>query len=232
MRIVEWSGHPFGDVPGAAASGRMPARSQILGPGADPDKDPDQHHLASRLLDPLAARRARQLAHAEDLHAAGSTDANELKGARKSGAKWAASYLNGPLGDDWVMFRGYRNARGPIGGLLLGPRGLVAMTSLYLDAEVHCRGDKWHAEKRPGNASGATPRELSLLDPEGRSPSVQLNQAADLLEEFLHTAGVRLKVQRVVLLNHPRQPESELHRPTVRVFDSRLEFSLLAEHAA
>lgn len=186
----------------------MPARSQALGPAAGPG----QQHLATRLLDPLAAHHARQLAHAEDLRAAGSADAGELKGARKLGAKHAATDLQAHLGDDWVLFHGLRTTGGGIGQLLIGPRGLVAMTSMYLDATVHCRGDKWHAEK------------LSLDDRDGRSPSVQLNQAADVLEKCLHAAGLRFSVQRVVLLNHPRSAQGEWHRPTVQVFGSAFDF--------
>jgi hypothetical protein len=210
MRSIEWSGHPFGDAAGP------PSRSEFL----DPAADSDQHHLGSRLFDPLAARHARQLAHAEDL--AGGSDAAELKSARRAGAKRATVDLNGPLGDDWVMFYGYHNASGPIGQLLLGPRGLIAMNSYFIDAEVHCRGDKWHAEKV---IKGETrKRELSLNDEHGRSPSAELNQAADTLEKFLHAAGAQFSVQRVVLLNHPKWSDGEWHRPTLQVFGSTHDF--------
>ena len=215
MRTIEWSGHPFGDAP-AGNSGGTPSWSQRLGP----DAGAEQHHLGSRLLDPLAARHAKQLAHAEDL--AGGTDAGQAKTARRSGAKRATIDLNGPLGDDWIMFYGYRNASGPIGQLLLGPAGLIAMTSLSIDAEVHCRGDKWHAEK----VSKGDPHkhELSLDDEHGRSPSLELNQAADTLEKFLHAADAKLSVPRVVLLNHPTGSAGEWHRPTVHVFGSTFDF--------
>jgi hypothetical protein len=186
----------------------------------DPAADVDQHRLGSRLFDPLAARHARQLAHSEDL--AGGADAAQVRTARRSGAKRATIDLDGPLGDDWIMFYGYRNASGPIGQLLLGPRGLIAMNSYCIDAEVHCRGDKWHAEKA---IKGETrKRELSLNDERGRSPSTELNQAADTLEKFLHAAGVQLSVQRVVLLNHSMGSEGERHRPTVQVFASAQDF--------
>jgi hypothetical protein len=215
VRTIEWSGHPFGDAPAGHAGG-MPSSSQRPGQEAGAE----QHHLGSRLLDPLAARHAKQLAHAEDL--AGGTDAAQTKTARKSGAKRATIDLNGPLGDDWIMFYGYRNASGPIGQLLLGPAGLIAMTSLCIDAEVHCRGDKWHAEKIIKGDSRK--HELSLDDEHGRSPSVELNQATDTLEKFLHAAGAKLSVPRVVLLNHPTVREGEWHRPAVHVFGSTYDF--------
>jgi hypothetical protein len=234
VRTVEWTGHPVGDGQPAAAAGsqsRIGQRSEVFGPAADVDSD---QHRFGRLLDPLAARHARQQAHNEDL--AGAASASEIKGARKLGARHAASDLESRLGDDWVLVHNLQTTAGPISQLLLGPAGLIAMTSLYLNATVHCRGDKWHAEKElkargaPGERDdrhGRNPEatlEMSLNDHDGRSPSAQLNQAADTLEKYLHVAGGQLKVERVVLINHPRPGEDELHRPTVHVFRSTSEF--------
>ena len=91
------------------------------------------------------------------------------------------------LGDDWVLLRGYCNRRGEIDHLLLGPPGLVAIESKHLNATVHCDGDAWRFEKfdRFGNLVSRG----TLGDRGGRSPSVQLNEPADLLEEFLRTRG-------------------------------------------
>lgn len=231
MRTVEWSGHPIGDAqPDAAGSqSRLGQRSQAFGPAVDDDSD---QHRFGHLLDPLAARHARQRAHAADL--AGSNSAGEIKGARKLGARHAASDLQSRLGDDWVLIHNLQTTAGPIPQLLLGPSGLIALTSLYLNATVHCRGDKWHAEKelKPHGPSGELDQrrqrdmtmELSLDDHDGRSPSAQLNQAADTLERYLRTAGAQLKVERVVLINHPRPGEDEFHRPTVHAFDSTARF--------
>jgi hypothetical protein len=230
MRVVEWSGHPVGDAqPGIAGSqSQLGQRSEVFGPASD-----QEHHIGSRLLDPLAARHARQRAHAEDL--AGSASAAEIKGARKLGARHAVTDLQ-HLGDDWLLIRGLQTTAGPIGQLLLGSPGLIALTSLYLAATVHCRGDKWHAEKElkprglPGDRGEHHDRqhestmEMSLDDPAGRSPSVELNQAADTLEGFLRSGGVQLRVERVVLVNHPRPGEDQWHRPTVHVFGSTSNF--------
>ena len=80
MRVVEWSGHPVGDPqPGVAGSqSRLGRRSEAFGPAAD-----QEHHFGSRLLDPLAARHAKQPAHAEDLAEAGGTGG--IRGAVKLG---------------------------------------------------------------------------------------------------------------------------------------------------
>jgi hypothetical protein len=230
MRIVEWSGHPVGDAQAGTGSSqsRMGQRSQVLGP------DADQGHRFGALLDPLAARHARQRAHAEDLAEAGGTGG--IKGAVKLGGRHAANDLGERLGDDWLLIHGLYTTAGPISQLLLGRPGLVALTSLYLNATVHCRGDKWHAEKEAksgGRSGGLEDRssqhhgpgvEVSLDDRQGRSPSVALNQAADTLEKFLRPAGIPMRVERAVLIHHPGPAEDQWHRPAVHVFSSTFDF--------
>ncbi|HET9897582.1 MAG TPA: hypothetical protein VFQ44_21830 [Streptosporangiaceae bacterium] len=213
MRTIQWSGHPIGDAPPASPSTRT--RPEFAGPATDADRQ----HFGSRLLDQLGARHARQLAHAEDQWMA---KAGELKGARTVGARFAASDLREHLADDWVLFRNLRTAAGGIGQLLLGPGGLVAMTSMYLNAATHCHGDKWHAAffDQPHERTAR----LSLDDQDGRSPSQQLNQAADMLGQFLLAAGHQVRIERVILLNHPRSGEGSWHRPAVRVFGDTADF--------
>jgi len=42
-----------------------------------------------------------------------------------------------------VLFSGYRNRRGEIDGLLLGPSGLFAYEVKYHNATVYISGDDW-----------------------------------------------------------------------------------------
>ncbi len=124
------------------------------------------------------------------------------------------------LGDDWVLMRGYCNRRGEIDHVLLGPPGLVAIESKHLNATVHCDGDSWRFEKfdRHGNlvAHG------SLSDRGGRSPSVQLNEPADLLEQFLGSRGNTVSILRVLLLTHPSSRRGRCRHPSVHVTTSAL----------
>jgi hypothetical protein len=215
VRIVELSGLPGDAQPGAGASpSQAPFTSAFLGP----EDTSEQHQFASQLRDTLAARRAMKRARVQDLRSARPPDAGAVRGARKAGAKYAASELHERLGDDWALFRGYRNSRGGIDQLLLGPSGLVAMMSIYLDAAVRCHGEKWHADKlgKDGQALG----EIHLDDRAGRSPSVELNQCADELQELLRSAGVAAGVQRAVLLTHPRSRLESSIRPAVHIFTS------------
>jgi hypothetical protein len=209
MRVVEVSGEPGGR---GADSGQAMSGPAMSGP-AD---DAGGHQFGARLRDTLAARHARQTAHAEDVRAA---DADALRSARKAGGKHAVTFLSSLLADDWMMIRGYQNAAGGIGQLLVGNHGVVAMTSLHLDATVHCHGDKWRAE-RFDHHDGRSLGEIHLADRAGLSPSAQLNLAADALEHFLRASGVETSVLRVVLLNHPRSVLESSHRPTVAVFGS------------
>lgn len=211
MRVVEVSGQHGGQRDDAA---QAPPRSDLIGPATDAGG----HRFGSRLRDTLAARHASQLAHAEDARLA---SAEVVKAARKSGAQHAVKSLAAELGDDWILVRGYQNSAGGIGQLLLGTHGVVAVTSLSLDATVRCHGDKWRAERVDKN--GQSLGEINLDDRSGRSPSAQLNQAADELEKFLRSAGLQVTVLRAVLLNHFRSRVEDSHRPTAQIFTSHYE---------
>ena len=208
MRFVELPGAPGDQHPDTS----QPFAPQLSGPATDPGEP----RFASRLRDTLDARHARQAAHQEDLLLA---DASVVNSAREEGGQQAKIFLDSLLGDDWMMIRGYSNSAGGIDQLLVGAHGVVAMTSLHLDAVVHCRGDKWRAEQfdhRTGKRIG----EIRLHDQAGRSPSTQLNQAADELEQFLRSSGVEINALRAVLLNHPRSQMQERLQQTVNIFTS------------
>jgi hypothetical protein len=175
-----------------------------------------EHQFASRLRGTLAALHAAQAARQQD---ARSADAETLHAAAEAGGEQAVIYLASLLGDGWTLVRGYQNSAGGIGQVLLGARGVVAMTSLHLDATVHCNGDRWRASQfgRDGKLLG----HFGLADQAGRSPGTQLNQAADTLEQFPRSAGAQISVMRAVLLSHPRSYlEEDQQRRAPRVFAS------------
>jgi hypothetical protein len=103
--------------------------------------------------------------------------------------------------DHWVALCGYRNRRGEIDQLLVGPGGIFAIEIKYRNAKVHCDGDNWSFEKydRYGNCV----EEGWITDRRGRSPSVQLNEPVRELEEFLARRGQSASVTPIVLLTHP-----------------------------
>jgi hypothetical protein len=80
-------------------------------------------------------------------------------------------------------------SRGSTSGspFLLGPRGLVAIEVKNQSVTVDCDGDRWRFVRydRYGNQVD----QGELADRRGRSPSVQLNEPAGQLEEFLRSRG-------------------------------------------
>lgn len=148
----------------------------------------------------------------------GATDQEEILTAGMTGEEMVAASLGRALGDDWVLLRGYRNSGGEIDHVLLGPKGLVAIEVKHRNATVHCDGDDWWFDKydRYGNHVDHG----TIGDQRGRSPSVQLNEPANLLEEFLRANGHPAQITRVVLLTHPRSRLGNCRNLTVHLATS------------
>ena len=143
-------------------------------------------------------RRAPRWAAADQSDA----DTEEKIRAGIAGEQLVAAELGRALGDDWTLLRGYRNRRGEIDHLLLGPSGLFAIEVKNINATVHIDGDHWRADKFDNYGNLVEQRPLE--DRRGRSPSEQLNEPAAELERFLRERGQPVTVQRVVVLTHRR----------------------------
>lgn len=143
------------------------------------------------------------------------TGQEESIAAGRAGEQLVATELGAVLGDEWVLFRGYRNGRGEIDHLLLGPRGVFAVEVKYHNATVYISGDDWRFDKfdRYGNRVG----QGRVEDRTGRSPSVQVNEPADELERFLRSRGQPVRITRIVILNHPRSRIGGQRDATVQV---------------
>lgn len=143
------------------------------------------------------------------------TDTEERIRAGIAGEQLVATELGRALTDDWTLLRGYRNRRGEIDHLLLGPRGLWAIEVKNINATIHIDGDRWRADKYDNY--GNLVEQRSIEDRKGRSPSEQLNEPADELERFLRERGQRVTVQRVVVLTHKKSRVGPRRHPTVHV---------------
>jgi Nuclease-related domain len=135
-----------------------------------------------------------------------------------AGEDLVAAELTGALDDDWTLLRGYRNRRGEIDELLLGPTGLLAVEVKNLNATVHVDGDRWQGDKYDNY--GNLVEQRLITDRTGRSPSEQLNEPADELQRFLRERGQQVTVQRVVVLTHRRSRLAPGGRRTVHVATS------------
>jgi len=227
MRVVELSNHPGGllrDIHRQRSPDIRRAQARHASALAQHEK----------LLGQARARRDEALAHrrpwawiravfavwaerrrAPDKPVLGTapTDKEESIAAGMAGEQLVAIELGEVLDDEWLLFRGYRNRRGEIDHLLLGPRGVFAIEVKYHNATVYISGDDWRFEKfdRWGNKVEAG----RVADRTGRSPSVQLNEPADELEEFLRSRGQQVSITRVVILNHPRSRIGGQRKATV-----------------
>lgn len=132
------------------------------------------------------------------------------------GEREVASFLADSLGDEWTLIRGYRNRRGEIDQLLLGPVGIVAIEVKNWNATVRIRGDRWMFEKYDNHRNrvkGPTP----MKDGGGRPPSLELNEPADALQEFLARFGQPTPIARVVLFTHKNARLASMEDLTVGV---------------
>lgn len=118
------------------------------------------------------------------------------------GEREVAVVLDGELDDAWVLVKGYRNRRGEIDYLLLGPGGLFAIEVKYVNGTFSITRDRWRYVKYDNY--GNRVEEGLVQDRRGRTPNAQLTDPLQLLEEFLARRGQPVRMQPVVLLNHPK----------------------------
>ena len=135
MRVVELSNHPGAmlreirlrpDADERRDAARYDAalaqhRERVRQAEQARDQARAGHRWWAWLRGVLAARRARRRAP-EPPHATGpSADRQEILMAGIEGEQLVASGLGRVLDDEWTLIRGYRNRRGEIDHLLLGP---------------------------------------------------------------------------------------------------------------
>lgn len=167
----------------------------------------------------FAVRRADRQIPAARLPTSQPTHEEERLAAGATGEQLVADALALALDDDWVLFRGYRNRRGEIDHVLLGPRGLFALEEKNHNARIDYYGDQWWSTKYDRYGKPVGPRR-EMSDKRGRSPRIQLNEPASQLEDFLPSRSHPVPVGRVVVLTHHRAQLRSCTRPTVHVCTS------------
>jgi hypothetical protein len=242
MRVIQLSDHP-GDLlrqeRQQRVTGAGPTRQQHPGPLARRGRSPGPGRPAAGRA-PRAGRRwltwLRAVLATRRPRSAAPGPAAAVHGREQSiaagtyGEQLTADELGRVLGDDWTLLRGYRNRRGEIDHLLIGPGGLFAIESKYHNAAISCTGDGWWSAPYDKYGNRVGPAE-PLTDRRGRSPSQQLNQPADELEDFLRSRGHPAVFQRVVLLNHPRVRLGTCTSPTVGIATSARQILGLARRS-
>jgi hypothetical protein len=229
MRVVELSNHP-GDMLNDVSLRRAAAEKRALAGYSDElirhqarvqtvrvrrDRARAQHRWWAWLRLSFGVWAEKRRVPRRPALDADPTDAEERIRAGIAGEQLVAVELGRALGDDWTLLRGYRNRRGEIDHLLLGPRGLFAIEVKNINATVHIDGDRWRADKYDNY--GNLVEQRPIADRRGRSPSEQLNESASELERFLHERGRRVTVRRVVVLTHRRSRLGVTRDLTVQV---------------
>jgi hypothetical protein len=231
MRVEVLSDHPA-DLLASAAQARGAGTGGSLGRvGREIGRERDAARRGGRWLAWLRlsfarwrAKRAaaRSTVSASTVSASGAPTGSEEAMRAGSGAEQrVADELGRALGQEWVLFRGYRNGRGEIDGVLLGPGGLFAYEVKYHNATVYISGDAWAGEKYDNYGNLVEPRR-PIIDrgSRGRSPSQQLNEPASALAAWLSRRGHPVDIARVVLLTHPKARIGVSNEATVRVVTS------------
>ena len=229
MLIVELSNHPADMLDDASrrreAAGKralsryedelVQYRARVQTVRVKRDRARAEHRWGVWLRLVVAAWTEKRRVPRRPVLAAGPTDTEEILRAGIAGEELVAVELGRALNDDWTLLRGYRNRRGEIDHLLLGPRGLFAIEVKNLNATVHIDGDRWQADKYDNY--GNLVEQRPIADRKGRSPSMQLNEPADALQRFLRDRDQPVTVQRVVILAHRRSRLGQSRNPTVPV---------------
>ena len=231
MRVIELSNHP-GDMLNTAALRRQTAetkarstyehaliqhqaRVQTARVKRDRARQRRQWWAWLRLAFGVWAEKRRKPRPPSLSASTELTDTEEKIRAGIAGEQLVAAELGRALTDDWTLLRGYRNRRGEIDHLLLGPKGLFAIEVKNVNATVYVAGDRWDADKYDNY--GNLVERYQITDRKGRSPSEQLNEPADELERFLRERGQQIRAQRIVVLTHRRSRLASASHPTVHV---------------
>ena len=229
MHTVELSNHP-GDMLDDASRRRVAAEKHALSVYEDAliryrarvqtirvkrDRARAQHRWWAWLRLAVAGWKEKRGVPRPPIPAAGHTDLEEKLMAGIAGEQLVAAELGRALDDDWTLLRGYRNRRGEIDHLLLGPQGLFAIEVKNLNATVHVDGDRWRADKYDNY--GNLVEQRPIADRRGGRRARSSTSWPTTWNGSCASAASPVTVQRVVILAHRRSRIGTARNLTVRV---------------
>jgi hypothetical protein len=147
--------------------------------------------------------------------------------AGNEGEALVLSALESSLGDEWTVIRGYKNNKGETDLIAIGPAGIAALEVKHLNAVVHCHQDRWWKDKYD-NYGNLVEQGGAIEDNGGRSPSRQVNEAADALEAYLAKRGLAYRIIRVVVLSSPKSAYGSMSEVTVDCIRKLEDLNLLS----
>ena len=149
----------------------------------------------------------------------------ELAPAGQSEAIWSAgsqgeqlvkAKLASVLGDQFVLVCGYKNQKGEIDQILVGPQGVICIEIKYMNGHISCAGDAWTRDRYDSHGD-LVERKVPIRDKGGRGPSAQINESADRLRDFLRQRMGIERVYRAVVFAHESSVLETIKAPTVDV---------------
>jgi hypothetical protein len=107
--------------------------------------------------------------------------------------------LLSPISDRWKLFNGYRNRRGEIDHVLVGPKGLWAIEVKNRRIQLEVDGRRWWLRKldKMGNPVGD---QAPAVDGGGRDWGRQVGEPGRALAERLASRGFQVPVRTAVVL--------------------------------
>lgn len=132
----------------------------------------------------------------------------------QEGENGLAEFLAQRLNDEWSLLKGYKNPKGEIDEIIVGPGGICAVEVKNLKGTISCDGDEWVRDKRDNWGNLVRAKE-PIADKGGRGPSRQVNESADLLEAFLQKTMPACRIRRYVVFTHPDADFDDLRNLTV-----------------
>ena len=165
-------------------------------------RQPSRERVSMRWLEPPRPPRGE------------SSDEERMWQAGNEGERRVTAHLSSLLNDDWTLLSGYRGPGGEVDQILVGPRGVCALETKYLNGTVFVSGDTWELDKYD-NYGNLVESGRTIEDGRGRSPSAQVNGAVKPLEGFLSKRDLVKRVSRAVVLTHDRSAVGRVERKTV-----------------
>lgn len=116
--------------------------------------------------------------------------------------------------EPFELVTGYQSWHGEIDIVVITPGGIAAIEVKTLNADIAIDGDCW-VKRRRNSAGEPTGDWYRIEDEGGRSPSTQVNEAADHLQKWFVRNGLHVPVRRWVVLAHERSRVAKVDGLTV-----------------
>lgn len=129
------------------------------------------------------------------------------------------------LSNDFVLLCGYKNRNGEIDQVLVGPHGIICIEVKHVNGRISCNGDSWWRDKFD-KFDNLVEKNVPIRDRGGRGPSLQVNAAAQVLQNFIEKRTGIKHVFRAVVFSHESSVLNDVKSHTVDVVTDLKKFHI------